>query len=115
MTYGTGEVYANPNATQQMLDDAEIDLESWLAGEIETAFAVLEGAAFFAGDGSTGRPNGILTYVTGGTNAAAHPLGAIPVVNSGAAAALTTDGIDLINENDSWSIFLSFLEEIAHP
>lgn len=93
VSYTTGEMYANPGATQQILDDALIDLESWLAGEIETAFAVLEGAAFFAGDGSTGRPNGILTYVTGGTNAAAHPLGAIPVVNSGAAAALTTDGL----------------------
>ncbi|MBK5204918.1 MAG: phage major capsid protein [Polaromonas sp.] len=92
LTYTTGEIYANPSATQGMLDDAEIDLESWLAGEVQTEFAYQEGVAFLAGDG-TNKPNGILTYVTGGANAAVHPWGAITTVNSGAAAALTTDGV----------------------
>lgn len=94
--FGWGELYANPAATQQMLDDAEINLESWLAGEVDTAFAQQEGAAFFSGDGAN-KPFGLLTYVTGGTNAAKHPFGAIKTVNSGAAAAITSDGIiDLI-------------------
>ncbi|MBN8791705.1 MAG: phage major capsid protein [Stenotrophomonas nitritireducens] len=94
--FGWGEIYANPAATQQILDDAEIDLESWLAGEVEAEFAKQEGAAFFAGDG-VNKPFGILTYVTGGANAAKHPFGAIKAVNSGAAAAITADGIiDLI-------------------
>lgn len=92
MTYTPGEIYANPAATQGMLDDAEIDLEAWLAGEVETEFALREGIAFFAGDG-VNKPTGILTYVTGGANAAAHPFGAIQVINSGAAAAITADGI----------------------
>jgi len=94
--FGWGEIYANPAATQQILDDAEIDLESWLAGEVELEFAKQEGAAFFAGDGAN-KPFGILTYVTGGANAAKHPFGAIKTVDSGAAAAITSDGIiDLI-------------------
>jgi len=92
LTYTTGEIYANPSATQGMLDDAEINLEAWLAGEVQTEFAYQEGVAFLSGDG-VNKPNGILTYVTGGTNAATHPWGAITTVNSGAAAALTTDGI----------------------
>lgn len=92
MTYAIGEIYANPAATQQMLDDAEIDIESWLAGEVEQKFAYEECLAFVSGDG-TSKPTGILTYVTGNANAAAHPYGAITAVNSGAAAALTTDGI----------------------
>ncbi|ARC87134.1 phage major capsid protein [Rhodovulum sp. MB263] len=92
MSYATGELYANPSATQQMLDDAEINLEAWLAGEVETEFAYQEGIAFVSGNG-TNKPNGILTYVTGGANAAAHPWGAIATVDSGAAAALTADGI----------------------
>jgi len=92
LTYTTGEIYANPSATQGMLDDAEINLEAWLAGEVQTEFAYQEGIAFLSGDG-VNKPNGILTYVTGGTNAATHPWGAITTVNSGAAAALTTDGI----------------------
>lgn len=94
--FGWGEIYANPAATQQMLDDSAIDLESWLGGEVETEFSKQEGAAFFSGDGAN-KPFGILTYVTGGANAAKHPFGAIKVVNSGAAAALAADGIiDLI-------------------
>lgn len=93
MGYTTAELYANPFATQQMLDDAEVDLEAWLAGEVETEFAYQEGLAFISGSGANGRPNGILTYVTGGTNAAANPLGAIATVNSGAAATVTADGI----------------------
>lgn len=93
MDFQTGELYANPAATQQMLDDAEVDLEAWLAGEVETEFAYQEGLAFVSGTGANGRPNGILTYITGGANAAANPLGAITTVNSGAAATVTADGI----------------------
>ncbi len=94
--FGWGEIYANPAATQQILDDSEIDLESWLAGEVNTEFAKQEGTAFFSGDGAN-KPFGILTYVTGAANAAKHPFGAIKVVNSGNAAAITSDGIlDLI-------------------
>ena len=92
LAYTPGEIYANPAATQQMLDDAEVDLETWLAGEVETEFAYQEGLAFLAGTGVS-RPNGILTYITGGANAATHPWGDIKAVNSGAAAAITADSI----------------------
>lgn len=92
LTYNTGEIYANPAATQQMLDDAEVNLEQWLAGEVETEFAYQENLAFVSGNG-TNRPNGILNYITGGASAAAHPFGAILATNSGAAAALTADGL----------------------
>lgn len=94
--FGWGEIYANPAATQQMLDDSEINLDAWLADEVDSVFAKQEGSAFFSGDGAN-KPFGILTYVTGGANAAKHPFGAIQVVNSGAAAAITADGIlDLV-------------------
>ncbi|MDR6447478.1 HK97 family phage major capsid protein [Paraburkholderia terricola] len=96
LAFGSGEIYANPAATQGILDDSEIDLETWLAGEVQTQFAKQEGLAFVSGDGSK-KPTGILTYVAGAANAAAHPFGAIEVVNSGAAADITSDGIiDLI-------------------
>ncbi|KFG68697.1 capsid protein [Microvirga sp. BSC39] len=96
LDFPLGEIYANPAISQQLLDDAAIDLEQWLADEVETEFARQEGIAFLSGDG-TNKPHGILTYVTGGTAAARHPWGAIQVVNSGAAATVTADGmIDLI-------------------
>lgn len=93
LAYETGEIYANPSATQQLLDDGEVDAEAWLAAEVEQEFAYQENLAFVSGSGANGRPKGILTYVTGGANAAAHPYGAITTVNSGLAAALTADGL----------------------
>jgi len=95
MTYGTGELYANPSATQGMLDDSEINTETWLADEVQTEFASTEGTAFFGGDG-TNKPTGILTYVTGAANAAVHPYGAITQVNSGHASTIP-DGDAIMN------------------
>jgi len=96
LEYTSGEIYANPAATQQMLDDAEIDLEAWLAREVDTEFALQEGVAFISGDG-VNKPTGLLTYIVGGANAAKHPWGAIETIDSGAADAVTSDSIlDLI-------------------
>lgn len=88
--YSWGEIYANPSATQQMLDDSEIDIEGWLSSEVDVEFAYQEGKAFVSGDG-TKKPRGLLTYAAGGT--ALHPLGGIEVVASGAAGAVTGDAI----------------------
>lgn len=96
LTYTPGEIYSNPAATQQLLDDAAINLETWLANEVQTEFAKQEGTAFVSGDG-TAKPTGILQYITGGAKAAAHPFGAITLVNSGDAATIKSDGIvDLV-------------------
>ena len=92
LTYNTGEIYANPSATQQMLDDSAINLEAWLAGEVETEFAYQEGLAFLTGTG-VNKPTGLLTYITGAANAAVHPYGAIETIVSGAAAAITSDSL----------------------
>lgn len=92
LDFTPGELYANPMISQQLLDDAAVDLEQWLADEVDTEFARQEGIAYLSGNG-TNKPYGVLTYVTGAANAARHPWGAIPVINSGAAAALTGDGM----------------------
>ena len=97
LDFETGEIYANPAASQQILDDAEINLEAFLADEVKTEFAVAENKAFISGDGQNGKPTGLLTYAEGGTNATKHPLGAIKVVKSGNAASVTADSIiDLV-------------------
>lgn len=92
LPFGLGQLYANAAASQDVLDDAEIDLENWLTGEIETEFSRQEGIAFVAGDG-VNKPFGFLGYATGGAAAARHPWGAIEIVTSGAAAAFTTDKV----------------------
>ena len=55
------ELYAMPAASQTLLDDALIDVEQWVAEEVQHAFAAQEGAAFVNGDG-TNKPKGFLDY-----------------------------------------------------
>ncbi len=48
-----------PAASQTLLDDAVVDLEQWIAAEVETVFAEQEGKAFVNGTGVT-QPTGFL-------------------------------------------------------
>ncbi len=53
------ELYAMPAATQTLLDDSAVDLDQWIAQEVESAFAAQESAAFVSGDGNK-KPTGFL-------------------------------------------------------
>lgn len=61
MNFPAMELFAMPAATQTLLDDAAVDVEQWLAEEIDTVFAEQEGAAFVVGDG-VNKPTGFLSY-----------------------------------------------------
>jgi HK97 family phage major capsid protein len=52
-----------PAATQTLLDDAVLNIEQWLADEVQTVFAEQEGAAFVHGDGIN-KPKGFLAEPT---------------------------------------------------
>lgn len=45
------EVYAMPAASQALLDDSFLNIENWLAEEVQLEFAQKEGVAFISGDG----------------------------------------------------------------
>ena len=79
----TGELYANPAASQAMLDDAAFDVESWLAGEIAEEFARAEGAAFVNGTG-TNQPRGFLNGTPTTQDDAARAFGVLQYVAAGA-------------------------------
>jgi len=96
LAFNTGEIYANPAISQTSLDDVAIDLEQWLADQVDGEFAIQENIAFLSGNG-TNKPTGILNYVTGGANAATHPFGAILGATVAGTTAVTTDEvIDLV-------------------
>ncbi|MER8762885.1 phage major capsid protein [Mesorhizobium sp. M0968] len=82
------EIYAKPKATQQLLEDAGIDVEAWLAGKVGEKFARMRALAFISGNGIK-KPRGILTYPSG----AAGVRGTILQVASGNATLLTADGL----------------------
>ena len=58
--FPTMELYAMPAASQTLLDDAVVDVEQWLADEVQAEFAAQETAAFINGDGVT-QPKGFLS------------------------------------------------------
>jgi len=61
LEFPSAELYANPAATQTLLDDAFVNLDEWLAAEVEDAFAGQETEAFITGDGVS-KPKGLLAY-----------------------------------------------------
>ena len=81
----SGELYANPAASQAMLDDAGFDLETWLANEIAMEFARAEGAAFISGSG-TNQPKGFLGAPTAATSDAVRAFGTLQFLVSGNAS-----------------------------
>lgn len=98
LEFSSADLYASPAATQSLLDDALIDLDEWLAAEVEDAFAAQETAAFVSGDG-VNKPKGFLAYTT--ATEGTQTWGQIGTVASGAAGAFASSSpadklIDLI-------------------
>lgn len=60
LSYPAMELYAMPAATSALLDDAAVNIDEWIALEVETAFATQEGTAFVSGDG-VNKPTGFLS------------------------------------------------------
>lgn len=88
ITFAAGEIYANPAATQRIIDDAAIDIGQWLVDALRVEFNRQENIAFLAGDGAN-KPFGFLQHVTGGAADGLHPGGNITVVEG----AIAVDGL----------------------
>ena len=96
-----GELYANPAASQAMLDDAFFDVEAWLGGEIGREFARAEGVAFVSGDGIN-KPRGFLSAPTSTADDATRAFGTVQTIAAGAAGGFAASNpqdrlIDLVH------------------
>jgi len=78
------DMYANPLASQDLIDDAAFDVAAWLEDEAGIVFAELEGEAFISGALPT-RPRGILSYPT--VADASYAWGKVGYIASGKAGA----------------------------
>ncbi|MBX9896647.1 MAG: phage major capsid protein [Qipengyuania sp.] len=118
----SGELYANPAASQAMLDDAGFDLESWLASEIAMEFARAEGAAFVNG-GGVNRPQGFLQAPVSALGDTTRPFGTLQYVGSGNATGFGAEPdaklIDLVHslkaghrQGASWVMNSATLAEV---
>lgn len=83
-----------PKATQTLIEDSGINIESWLAGHVGRKFGRVEAAAFVSGDG-VNKPRGFLTY-DDYTTAGTDEYGKIEQISMGAAANLTADGFNKV-------------------
>jgi HK97 family phage major capsid protein len=96
----SGDLYANPAASQAMLDDAAFDIEAWLASEIAIEFARAEGTAFVRGTG-VGQPAGFLSAPTATADDGVRAFGTVQYIGTGSATGLGTAAegtlIDLVH------------------
>jgi HK97 family phage major capsid protein len=86
------EQYANPAATQRILDDAIINVEAWLASKTGDILGRTENAAFVTGDG-VGKPRGFASYATAATADASRAWGTFEHVNTGASGGFLTTAV----------------------
>ncbi|WP_271078917.1 phage major capsid protein [Aurantiacibacter sp. MUD61] len=118
----SGELYANPAASQAMLDDAAFDLEAWLASEVAMEFARAEGSAFVGGNG-TDQPLGFLSSPTSLAGDAVRPFGSLQYIGSGDAQGFDVNPesrlIDLVHtmkaghrQGASWVMNSATLSEV---
>jgi HK97 family phage major capsid protein len=61
LAFPTMELYAMPAASPVLLEDSAVDIEQWIADEVNVVFAQQEGQAFITGNG-VNRPKGFLDY-----------------------------------------------------
>ncbi len=96
---GVFELFAQPSATQKLIDDSSIDIEKWLADKLINSFAKLENQAFIKGDGAS-CPRGILTYTDG------REWGQIQQVTSGTESSFDADSM--------FNLYFSLKEQYSH-
>jgi HK97 family phage major capsid protein len=85
------KIEADPRMTTEMIEDAYLDVESWLAGKVADKFARTQNTAFVLGTG-VGRPRGFLTYAAQSTSGT-YERDKINQVAMGTADALNADGL----------------------
>lgn len=83
------EQYAEPRVTQQLLDDAAVNVEAWLGMKTADKLSRTETTAFYTGNGS-GKPRGFLDYTKVTTADATRAWDNIQYVATGVSGAFDT-------------------------
>ncbi|MBI2713149.1 MAG: phage major capsid protein [Rhizobiales bacterium] len=97
------EVYANPKATQKLLDTSYIDIGAWLDGKINDRFARSDAESFVSGDGIN-RPRGFLNYDTTTENDFDRAWGKLQYIKTGAATAFAAVSPGDVLRDLVWSL-----------
>lgn len=93
------EGYANPKATQKMLDDAGFDIEAWVNMKVSRKLGRQENTSFVTGDGSK-KPKGFLTY-DAWASAGVYERDKVEQITATGTAGTLDEGDDLITLQNS--------------
>lgn len=104
-----GDLYAFPQATQQMMDDVFFNAEQWISDEVALEFARAEGAAFVNGTGIQ-QPRGFTTYPVAATADSSRPFGTFEYTFTGSAGAFKTTSTT-VNPSDDLITVVSRLKK----
>jgi HK97 family phage major capsid protein len=85
------EMYASPKASQTLIEDSTIDIETWLATKTANKFARIEGTAFVVGNGN-GQPKGFASYDTAVTTDETRTAGTLQHILTGTKAGFAATG-----------------------
>lgn len=77
-----GTVYANPQITQDALDDLQFNVETEIVSQLSEELMVAEASAFVSGDG-TNKPKGFLAYTTAATADSSRAFGTLEHIATG--------------------------------
>lgn len=97
LTIVTHEQYAEPKVTQKLLDDASINIESYLSTKTKDILVRTENTAFVLGDGA-GKPRGFLDYPAWAANGV-YERGKIEQILSGTNGVFVADTIKTLKNS----------------
>lgn len=101
------EQYALVKSTQNLLDDAGIDVEAWLDGKVIDEMTRQENTSFVTGDGVV-KPRGFTSYTTAATADASRTFGQLEHVGTGASGAFKTASTTVSPADDLIDLIYKF-------
>jgi HK97 family phage major capsid protein len=97
ITIATHEQFAQPKVTQKLLDDASINIESYLSQKTNEIITRTENTAFVTGNGG-GKPKGFLSY-DAWASAGVYERGKIEQIDSTSSANFVADSIKTLQNS----------------
>lgn len=101
------ELYAMPKATQNLLDDAGVNVEQWVDDKVADEMGRAENTAFVTGNG-TNKPKGFTSYTTAATADASRTFGQLEHKVTGQNGAFDTASATVSPADDLLDLIYKF-------
>jgi HK97 family phage major capsid protein len=107
MMIAVHELQSQPAVTQNMIDDAMVDIEAWAQEKIVQDFMLSENTAFVTGNGVF-KPRGFTTYPFASTTDASRAFGTVQYLGTGSSGAWRTATATVSPADDLLKLIYAF-------